>query len=83
MWVCRLPVHIGPAECTIFTEILGEFVTSQRADVGIGPYNEIRQCIRIRRRFLSNSCFLPGGAAPPLPAAAAFQAPFDRRLFFV
>ena len=39
MWVCRLPVHIGPAEHTIFTGIFGEFVTSQRADVGIGPYN--------------------------------------------
>ena len=80
MWVCRLPVHIDPAERTIFyenlrrlrnfplgrqsrrplqrhslfpvvaddsvrpqplplfTEIFGEFVTSQRADVGIGPY---------------------------------------------
>ena len=30
--------HIGPAECTFFTEICGEFATSQRADVGIGPY---------------------------------------------
>ena len=39
MWVCRLPVHIGPAECTVFTEICGEFVTSKWADVGIGPYN--------------------------------------------
>ena len=38
MWVCRLPVHIDPAVCTGFMEILGEFVTSQRADVGIGPY---------------------------------------------
>ena len=38
MWVCRLPVHIDPADCTVFTEIYGEFVTAQRADVGIGPY---------------------------------------------
>ena len=30
--------HIGLAECIVFTEIFGEFVTSQRADVGIGPY---------------------------------------------
>ena len=30
--------HIGPAEQAIFTGICGEFVTSQRADVGIGPY---------------------------------------------
>ena len=57
MWVCRLPVHIGPyndprsppvgadascppAGCTDFTGIFGEFVTSQRADVGIGPYRD-------------------------------------------
>ena len=26
MWVCRLPVHIAPAGCIAFTEILGEFV---------------------------------------------------------
>ena len=82
MWVCRLPVHIDPAEravlygnlrrirncpmgrqsrrplqqvsvlpvgaddsvrpqnAVVFSEIYGEFVTSQRADVGIGPYNK-------------------------------------------
>ena len=38
MWVCRLPVHIGPAVCTVFTKISGEFAAAQRADVGIGPY---------------------------------------------
>ena len=26
------------AVCTVLTEICGEFVGSQRADVGIGPY---------------------------------------------
>ena len=26
------------AECTAFTEAFGEFATSSRADVGIGPY---------------------------------------------
>ena len=41
MWVCRLPVHIGPAGCTAFTEILGEFVTSHWADRVVGPYGEI------------------------------------------
>ena len=30
--------RIGPADCTILTVIFGEFATSQRADVGIGPY---------------------------------------------
>ena len=39
MWVCRLPVHIGPAECTVFTGIYGEFVTFQWADRVVGPYN--------------------------------------------
>ena len=30
--------RIDPADCTVFTVICGEFATSQRADVGIGPY---------------------------------------------
>ena len=30
--------HIGPAEQAVFAEICGEFATSGRADVGIGPY---------------------------------------------
>ena len=38
MWVCRLPVHIGPAACTVFPKISGEFAAAQRADVGIAPY---------------------------------------------
>ena len=38
MWVCRLPVHIDPAVCTVFTKISGEFAAAQGADVGIGPY---------------------------------------------
>ena len=38
MWVCRLPVHIGPAVCTVFPKISGEFAAAQRADVGIAPY---------------------------------------------
>ena len=40
MWVCRLPVHIDPAGCTGFTEILGKFVTSHWADSVVGPYGE-------------------------------------------
>ena len=31
--------HIDPAECTVFTEISGEFATSQWADKVVGPYN--------------------------------------------
>ena len=40
---------------------------SARADVGIGPYNQMRTYLRIRRRFPKIRCVLPGGAAPPLP----------------
>ena len=37
--------HIGPAEQAVFTEIYGEFATSGRADVGIGPYTNLEgQC---------------------------------------
>ena len=39
MWSCRLPVHIDPAECTVFTKVSSEFVTSQWADRVVGPYN--------------------------------------------
>ena len=30
--------YIGPADCTVLSVISGKFVTSQRVDVGIGPY---------------------------------------------
>ena len=33
--------HIDPAEYTVITKICGKFVTSQRADVGIGPYAQM------------------------------------------
>ena len=51
MWVCRLPVHIGPAECTVFTGIFGEFTAAQRGDVRIAPYIQRGNCLRIRRKF--------------------------------
>ena len=35
--------YIVPANCTVFTEIFGEFATFQRADVGIGPYRVLRE----------------------------------------
>ena len=33
--------RIGPAERNVFTVIFGKFATSQRADVGIGPYRTL------------------------------------------
>ena len=32
--------HIDPAECTVFTEICGEFVVAQRADRVVGLYGK-------------------------------------------
>ena len=47
--------HVGPAECTDFTGISGEVVTSQRADVGIGPYNPVnRIATEIEAAFISS-----------------------------
>lgn len=34
--------RIGLADCTVFTEIFGEFAAAQRADVDIGPYRVLR-----------------------------------------
>ena len=46
--------------------IYGEFIASQRADVGIGPYDQSGKCIQICRGFSMLPCFLPGGAEPRL-----------------
>ena len=46
--------HIGPAECTGFTVAYGEFATSQRADVGIGPYIRVGVCICFSQFFAQN-----------------------------
>ena len=35
--------RIDPADCTVYTEICGEFVTSRRADEGIGPYRVLQE----------------------------------------
>ena len=49
MYMCDLSVggdaHIAPANKTDFTEICVEFVTSQRGDVGIAPYESVRKGI--------------------------------------
>ena len=49
--------YIGPAEYTIFTVIFGEFATSQRADVSIGPHSQTGSCMRIRRFLTSYLTF--------------------------
>ena len=58
MWVCRLPVHIAPAGCTVFYE---------RADVGIGPYKRIGMSLRIRRGFFNKSTASRRAEQSPAP----------------
>ena len=41
MWVCRLPVHIGPLGSYEFAEDPHKNGAFCRADVGIGPYDQI------------------------------------------
>ena len=45
---------VRPQDVSLFSEICGEFVTSQRADVGIGPYDHVRGCVQIRQTLLFN-----------------------------
>ena len=37
--------RIGPADCNSFSVIFGKFAISQRADVGIGPYEQAGTCL--------------------------------------
>ena len=41
--------HIDPAERTVFTEISGEFATSQWGDVGIAPYAKTEKFQKSRK----------------------------------
>ena len=59
--------RIGPADCTILTVIFGEFATSQRAAVGIGPYIEKGKRLRIRPEFPKNLCLLLGPTESSAP----------------
>ena len=45
MWVCRLPVHIGPLRSYEFAEDYRENGAFCRADVGIGPYKCCTHCV--------------------------------------
>ena len=53
--------YIGPADCTVFTIIFGKFVTSQRADVGIGPYRILYKFTAAQRAEQSSA---PTNCAP-------------------
>ena len=62
---CRytLPRQDAP----FFTKLRGEFITSQRADVGIGPYKRIGMSLRIRRGFFNKSTASRRAEQSPAP----------------
>ena len=49
MWVCRLPVHIGPLGSCEFAEDFRKIGIFCRADVGIGPYKALRKNVTTHR----------------------------------
>ena len=76
--------RIDPADCTVFTVICGEFVTSQRVDVGIDPYNKIGNRLRIRRKFscrcnISRRADKASAPASKQECAYGFAANFHRK----
>ena len=60
MWVCRLPVHIGPLGSYEFAEDYRKIGAICRVDVGIDPYNHACRHICIRRK-ISEKALLPAG----------------------
>ena len=54
--------HIGPAECTVFTELCGEFAAAQWADRVVGPYGA----------YLSAAPCRGGRLCPPADCTAFF-----------
>ena len=58
-----------------FTGIFGEFATSQRAAVGIGPYIEKGKRLRIRPEFPKNLCLLLGPTESSAPTRRGTNSP--------
>ena len=70
MWVCRLPVHIGPLGSYEFAEDSRKIGANCRVDVGIDPYEQAGKRIRIRQRVPLKRLSSAGRSrGTPLPAA--------------
>ena len=76
---CRGRCPHRPGRMHRFTGIFGEFAASQRADVGIGPYNQASMCIRIRRGFLRKRAAFSGRTESSAPTGTARVSPPGRR----
>ena len=67
MWVCRLPVHIGPSGSYEFAADFRKNGAICWVDVGIDPYRQVEKCIRIRSGFPKKALHPAGGQSrPPL-----------------
>ena len=71
MWVCRLPVHIGPLGSCEFAGDSRKIGAFCRADVGIDPYNQTGKCdTNSPKAFAFRSCLLrPLRRFAPAPLA--------------
>ena len=70
MWVCRLPVHIGPLGSCEFAADFRKNGAICRVDVGIDPYGQIEKYgTDSPKSFLFRSCLLLdlSGASRQLP----------------
>ena len=74
---CRytLPRQDAP----FFTKLRFEFITSQRADVGIGPYKRIGMSLRIRRGFFNKSTASRRAEQSPRPSQLRLVDAFKQR----
>ena len=79
LYICRGRCPHRPGRMHRFTGIFGEFAASQRADVGIGPYNQASMCIRIRRGFLRKRAAFSGRTESSAPTGTARVSPPGRR----
>ena len=78
MWVCRLPVHIGPLGSCDFAEDHRKNGAFCRGDVGIDPDNQPCGHLRIRRRFLKKALHPAGGQSRlPLRTDLLQNRPFN------
>ena len=67
MWVCRLPVHIGPLGSYEFAADSRKNGAICRVDVGIDSYRQVGKCIWIRPGFPKKALHPAGGQSrPPL-----------------
>ena len=73
MWVCRLPVHIGPAVYSDFTETCSEYATFSGPTESSAPTTKWVTAYEFAASSHANAAFSAGRSrAPPLPRSCVF-----------